>query len=689
MPTDQLRRYRQRGEPGFVGSLCFTEMASNEGFLTEEQRELLRQASQNNGHSSLSSNSQSSFNSDRHSRVKNSRRHHSGKLVREPYQLVSSTSIVASPFDSYRKSITTIIEEYFTSGDIATASSDLLDLNSRVYNAYFVMKLISMAMDRHDIEKEMAAVLLSSLYSDVISSEQIATGFMKLLESADDLALDIPGAVDILALFVSRAVVDDILPPVFLSHAKSSLPEGSKGAEAVLAAEKLHLSTPHHAELLERRWGGSTHATVETAKSKITVLIDEYIRSGDMQEALRCVRDLALPFYHHEVVKRAMIVAIERNPVAESLVLQLLREAADEGLISSSQMSKGFARVSESLDDLTLDVPSARDIFQSLVRVATKEGWLPLDEALPEKDEQLYKVEVSALICEYFLSGDAFEVAESLKELDMPEFNPIFIKKLITLAMDRKNHEKEMASVLLSALYSEVFSVADVVAGFLKLLESAEDTALDVLNASNELALFIARAVVDEVLAPANLDEMESKLASISSATETVRAARTLVSAPHASERILRCWGAGGGTTGMAVDDAKDKIVKLLEEYGSGGVVSEACQCIRELGMPYFHHEVVKKALVMAMETKNGDRMLDLLDQCSSEGLITVNQMTKGFVRVAEGIDDLALDVPDAHEKFASYVDRARKSGWLVGVSGLGPKPALAEVSGVAVTAVA
>ena len=63
----------------------------------------------------------------------------------------------------------------------------------------------------------MAAVLLSSLYTDVIEPEQVNKGLSKLLESADDLALDIPDAVDVLALFVARTVVDDILPPAFLT----------------------------------------------------------------------------------------------------------------------------------------------------------------------------------------------------------------------------------------------------------------------------------------------------------------------------------------------------------------------------------------------------------------------------------------------------------------------------------------
>ncbi|CAA3005824.1 programmed cell death 4 [Olea europaea subsp. europaea] len=169
-----------------------------------------------------------------------------------------------------------------------------------------------------------------------------------------------------------------------------------------------------------------------------------------------------------------------------------------------------------------------------------------------------------------------------------------------------------MASVLLSALHIEIFSTEDMVSGFVMLLESAEDTALDILDASNELAFFLARAVIDGVLVPLNFEEIASKLPANCSESETVHMAQSLIAARHGGERILR------------LEDAKNKIQKLLEEYESGGIVSEACQCIRDLGMPFFNHEVVKKALVMAMEKKN-DRMLDLLQECFGEGLITTN----------------------------------------------------------------
>lgn len=527
-------------------------------------------------------------------------------------------------------------------------------------------------MDRNNKEKEMASVLLSGLYADVINPAQISQGFFMLLESADDLAVDILDAVDVIALFIARAVVDDILAPAFITRAHKMLPETSKGFQVLQTAEKSYLSAPHHAELVERRWGGSTHLVVDEVKKKIADLLREYVESGDTSEACRCIRQLAVSFFHHEVVKRALVISMETQ-TAEPLILKLLKEAADEGLISSSQMVKGFSRFAESLDDLALDIPSAKKIFQSLVPRAISEGWLDASfvkssaeegEKPDENDEKLrrYKKEVVAIIHEYFHSDDIPELIRSLEDLGMPEYNPVFLKKLITLAMDRKNREKEMASVLLSALHIEIFTSEDIVNGFVMLLESAEDTALDILDASNELAFFLARAVIDDVLAPLNLEEITSLLPPNCSGSETVRMARSLIAARHAGERILRCWGGG---TGWAVEDAKDKIQKLLEEYESGGVVGEACQCIRDLGMPFFNHEVVKKALVMAMEKKN-DRMLELLQECFGEGLITTNQMTKGFNRIKDGLDDLALDIPNAKDKFKFYVDHARDHGWLL-----------------------
>ena len=46
-----------------------------------------------------------------------------------------------------------------------------------------------------------------------------------------------------------------------------------------------------------------------------------------------------------------------------------------------------------------------------------------------------------------------------------------------------------------------------------------------------------------------------------------------------------------------------------------------------------------------------------------AETLIAINQMTKGFTRVGDGLDDLALNIPGAREKFGCYVEHAKKQG--------------------------
>ena len=81
--------------------------------------------------------------------------------TQEPYELVEAP--VSTPLEDYKKSVVPIIEEYFSNGDVKLAASDLKELGYDDFHRYFVKKLVSMAMDRHDKEKEMASILLSSL----------------------------------------------------------------------------------------------------------------------------------------------------------------------------------------------------------------------------------------------------------------------------------------------------------------------------------------------------------------------------------------------------------------------------------------------------------------------------------------------------------------------------------------------
>lgn len=63
---------------------------------------------------------------------------------------------------------------------------------------------------------------------------------------------------------------------------------------------------------------------------------------------------------------------------------------------------------------------------------------------------------MTSIILEYFDNGDINETANLLEALGLPHFAHFFVKKAITLALDRRGREREMTSVLLSVLYNEV-----------------------------------------------------------------------------------------------------------------------------------------------------------------------------------------------------------------------------------------
>lgn len=78
-------------------------------------------------------------------------------------------------------------------------------------------KTISVALDKTDQKKELASVLLSGLYNEVINPAHIQKGFLAVVAGLEDFQVDVPNAVDIVALFLCRAVVDDVVAPSFLS----------------------------------------------------------------------------------------------------------------------------------------------------------------------------------------------------------------------------------------------------------------------------------------------------------------------------------------------------------------------------------------------------------------------------------------------------------------------------------------
>ena len=68
-------------------------------------------------------------------------------------------------------------------------------------------------------ERELVSQLLSQGYPNLFSTNIVGKGFERLFEIVDEVELDAPAAREILSKYLARCVIDEILPPSFLTDA--------------------------------------------------------------------------------------------------------------------------------------------------------------------------------------------------------------------------------------------------------------------------------------------------------------------------------------------------------------------------------------------------------------------------------------------------------------------------------------
>ncbi|XP_075440535.1 programmed cell death protein 4-like [Ascaphus truei] len=108
---------------------------------------------------------------------------------------------------------------------------------------------------------------------------------------------------------------------------------------------------------------------------QMTLLLQEFLLSGQVSEAERCLRDLEVPHFHHELVYEALVMVLEGSAEGQVLMaVKLLKSLWESGLVTLDQMNRGFQRVYDELPDLSLDVPLAHSVMEKLVDLCYQEG---------------------------------------------------------------------------------------------------------------------------------------------------------------------------------------------------------------------------------------------------------------------------------------------------------------------------
>ena len=73
----------------------------------------------------------------------------------------------------------------------------------------------------------------------------------------------------------------------------------------------------------------------------MNLLLKEYLSSGDKEEALRCLKDLEVPHFHHELVYEAVVMVLERTDIrSAAMIASLLEYFGKTTVISADQFTK-------------------------------------------------------------------------------------------------------------------------------------------------------------------------------------------------------------------------------------------------------------------------------------------------------------------------------------------------------------
>mmetsp|Transcript_25065 Transcript_25065/g.37479 ORF Transcript_25065/g.37479 Transcript_25065/m.37479 type:complete len:466 (+) Transcript_25065:343-1740(+) len=271
------------------------------------------------------------------------------------------------------------IKEYFDSADADEVIRGIQEMRCKPYHPEVVKRAISLSLDEGPRERELVSRLLTCLHPTPLEDDDVSKGFEVLLDSLDDLSIDIPDAKAIVGCFLARAIVDEVLPPAFISNRNNSHP----GDEVIEKAVSL-LSREHCTARLEKIWGPGDGRPVAELKEVIDQLVEEYLLSRELDEAARCVREMNAPHFHHELVKRGVKLAMEKDGLdhADSSVSSLDAIAAlfsflvKNAIISEHQVSKGISRLHKILSDIQLDVPAAPAMLKEFEEMAIEGGCL-------------------------------------------------------------------------------------------------------------------------------------------------------------------------------------------------------------------------------------------------------------------------------------------------------------------------
>jgi len=265
-----------------------------------------------------------------------------------------------------------LIGEYFNNANLDEFLESIESLLVRRERNRILERLVEVSLEHKNEYRELCSkAILFFVDQQYWDQVDVARALVNLLDRLSDLILDTPDAPEILGKFIARADSEDCLPADFIDEerirAHESLSKRCMDFCYALTKDQRSVQTC---------WGTATGGFSDTSilSDKIRELLKEFILSGDKDEATRCLKDLDVPHYHHELVYESILISMESEDdrVINSMTW-LLQYMSKEGVVSIDQMHGGFCRFYANVDDIVLDIPHVYNQLEKMVqRVAQR-----------------------------------------------------------------------------------------------------------------------------------------------------------------------------------------------------------------------------------------------------------------------------------------------------------------------------
>jgi len=242
------------------------------------------------------------------------------------------------------------------------------------------------------------------------------------------------------------------------------------------------------------------------------------------------------------------------------------------------------------------------------------------------------------------------------------------IAVLLRSGLEHEAKREVISRTITTLSVYEYLTEKEIEGGFTIIFQQFPDLELDNPHSPEVIGKFLARAVADDCIRPAWVDNHPSlKDSNVAGemVTGALQFAHALISVKYEFARLDTIWGITSGT--QPVRSLINQIKQIIGEFAINNNSEEALQCLRELGVPHFNHEFVYEAILHVIENAgaHNDVFLALLSKALTAGFVPQDQINLGFERIYNDIDDISIDAPRVFELFPAFVASSVAAGFL------------------------